>query len=660
MKRIRVLHIGIIAMSLIAIVSSCGTPSKNTPSNLTLKTADSTAVFQLIDSANHFRIQGELEKAHTLADSANAISQNFNWQHGEASALNSLAYVNIYESNLKDALNNAVHALEISEATGDEKNKSFASLMVGFVHLSLEEFDEVLPYYHKSLAIRLESGTNYEIGFTYSYLGNYYQSINLLDSSMVYHELSLLYRLKTDDIRSIADSYLLIGGIYLKQNDLEHALRYMKKAESHYLSINDEKRIAETYRNIAEVYLLQENDLQAEHYLLGAFKKAEATKSIDNLIETNKNLADLKKKQGDYKQAFSYLEGHLFAKDSLFNHSKYREITKQILKHDHEKEKRFKEIEFAQEQERQSIIVISVSVLSAVLLGFLLFIINRLKLARKQKSIIEQQKLDVDKAFDSLEEKSQEILDSINYAKRIQTAILPSEKELKLHLKDHFVLYKPKDIVAGDFYWLEIPLGKDISGANKTILFAAADCTGHGVPGAMVSVICNNGLNASVRVNGLTDPGQILDKTREIVIREFEKSEEAVMDGMDIALCSLNGMKLQYAGANNSLWIVRNGELLETKADKQPIGKYAISTPFTTHHIELEKGDSIYIFTDGYYDQFGGEKGKKFKPANLRKLLVSIQDLAMPDQQLKLDQEFEAWRGDMEQIDDVCIIGVRV
>jgi len=660
MKKTGVLHIGIIAMIFVVLVSSCSAPSKKALSDLKLKTADSTAVFQLIDSANHFRIQGQLESAHKLADSANAISKRFKWEHGIASSLNTLAYVNLYESNLKDAMNNAVQALEISESTGDTKNQSFASLMVGFVHLSLEEFDEVLPYYQKSLAIRLASGTNYEIGFTYSYIGNYFQSIDQLDSSMFYHELSLVNRLKTNDTRSIADSYLLIGGIYLKQNDLDHALRHMKTAESHYVSINDEKRIAETYRNIAEVHLLKEDDLQAEHYLLEAFKRAEATKSIDNLIETNRDLATLKKKQGDFEQAFSYLEGHLFAKDSLFNHSKYRDITKQILKHDHEKEKRFKEIEVAQEQEQQRIIVISISVLSVVLLGFLLFIVNRLKLTRKQKSIIESQKQEVDRAFGSLEEKSQEILDSINYAKRIQSAILPSDKELNKHLKDHFVLYKPKDIVAGDFYWLEIPVGEDKGEANKTILFAAADCTGHGVPGAMVSVICNNGLNASVRVNGLTDPGQILDKTREIVINEFKKSEEDVMDGMDIALCSINGLKLQYAGANNSLWIVRDGELLEIKADKQPIGKYAISDPFTTHKIDLQKGDSLYIFTDGYYDQFGGDKGKKFKPANLRKLLVSIQDLSMQDQQLKLDQEFEAWRGDMEQIDDVCIIGVRV
>jgi serine phosphatase RsbU (regulator of sigma subunit) len=251
-----------------------------------------------------------------------------------------------------------------------------------------------------------------------------------------------------------------------------------------------------------------------------------------------------------------------------------------------------------------------------------------------------------------LEEKNQEIMDSIVYAKRIQSAILPAAKLVKESLKESFILYKPKDVVAGDFYWLQHKGGK--------VLFAAADCTGHGVPGAMVSVVCNNGLNRSVREHGLTIPGDILDKTREIVVQEFEKSEEDVMDGMDIALCSIEGMKLQYAGAHNPLWIIRKGELIETKANKQPIGQFENPGPYTTHSFDLEKGDAIYIFSDGYVDQFGGEKGKKFKSKAFRELLLSIQDKAMEDQKTTIDEAFETWRGSLNQIDDVCVIGVRI
>ena len=270
----------------------------------------------------------------------------------------------------------------------------------------------------------------------------------------------------------------------------------------------------------------------------------------------------------------------------------------------------------------------------------------------RSNKLIKVQRKQSDEQRKVIEESHKEITDSINYAKRIQSAILPPTKLVKEYLQESFILYKPKDIIAGDFYWMEHKDGK--------ILFAAADCTGHGVPGAMVSVVCNNGLNRSVREYGLSTPGKILDKTREIVIQEFEKSEDEVKDGMDIALCSIDGNKLQYAGAHNPLWIIRNGEVIETKANKQPIGKFDKQSPYTTHTFDLVKGDSIYLFSDGYVDQFGGEKGKKFKSKPFKALLLSIQDKSMEEQKGILNKAFEDWRGTIEQIDDVCIIGVRI
>jgi len=191
-----------------------------------------------------------------------------------------------------------------------------------------------------------------------------------------------------------------------------------------------------------------------------------------------------------------------------------------------------------------------------------------------------------------------------------------------------------------------------------------ADCTGHGVPGAMVSVVCHNALNRSVKEFGLERPDEILGKTRDLVIEQFAKSEEDVKDGMDIALCVLNkaNNSISFAGANNPLWIIRKGtsEINEVKGDKQPIGKYANNHPFTNHQIVLDEGDIIYFFTDGFADQFGGPKGGGFKYRTFKDLLIEGKGLSMKRQKDEINSRFESWRGEVEQLDDVCVIGVKM
>ncbi len=194
------------------------------------------------------------------------------------------------------------------------------------------------------------------------------------------------------------------------------------------------------------------------------------------------------------------------------------------------------------------------------------------------------------------------------------------------------------------------------------LLFAAADCTGHGVPGAMVSVVCSNALNRTVNEFGITNPGDILDKVSELVVETFEKSESEVNDGMDISLCYLDKSKneLKWSGANNPLWIIRNKALIEYKPNKQPIGKVDIPLPFITQTIQLQKNDTIYIFTDGYADQFGGEKGKKFKLSSLQELFLSKCHLSMNDQHNAIEETLKSWQGDIDQVDDILIIGIKI
>ena len=253
-----------------------------------------------------------------------------------------------------------------------------------------------------------------------------------------------------------------------------------------------------------------------------------------------------------------------------------------------------------------------------------------------------------------IREKNKEITDSIEYAKHIQNGILPSVNIINACLPNSFIYYTPKDIVAGDFYWLEQK--------NGYVIFAACDCTGHGVPGAMVSVVCSNALNRAVKEFNLIQPGDILTKVRELVVETFEKSENEVKDGMDISLCAWNKTthEVLWAGANNPLWYIQNKQLKVISADKQPIGKTDNSKPFTTHKLQLNPGDFIFVFTDGYADQFGGDKGKKFKYKPLQELLVTNSDKKLEDQKNMLSKSFDEWKGKLEQIDDVLIMGIRV
>ncbi|HXC04431.1 MAG TPA: SpoIIE family protein phosphatase [Bacteroidia bacterium] len=254
-----------------------------------------------------------------------------------------------------------------------------------------------------------------------------------------------------------------------------------------------------------------------------------------------------------------------------------------------------------------------------------------------------------------IEERNKDILDSIHYARRIQQAILPRDEQIKTMFSDSFILYKPKDIVSGDFYWAS-------NKGNRTII-AAVDSTGHGVPGALMSMIGNTLLNEIVNEKNITAPAEVLFQLREAIIKSLKQtgSEGENKDGMDIALCMIENKTVHFAGANNPLWIISNGVLSEIKGDKQPIGIYhGVPSPFTNHAVELKSGDCLYLFTDGYSDQFGGSDGKKFKQKKLQAELLLHHHLDMTEQKDKLNTGIENWRNNLEQVDDMLIIGIRV
>ncbi len=567
----------------------------------------------------------------------------------EANAYNHMGVILKERGEILKALKYYHESLKLEEKHGNLMGLGTSLNNIGVLYHNMGENDKAITYYRRSLNIAKQLELP-NLADRYWNIATWFAENN--DSSTYYLRLAGDEYYKLGGDYGLGSYHYVLGTIQSRSKLYQISSDHFKQAIYHYKKLNHLTYVIRAHTLIAQNAIETENFLMAEKHADLAMDLSNDLENVLGIMQASDVLYKVYLKRGDYKKALSSYKLFVTMSDSVKNMELVAAAIRQNISYEYEKEKVIRETEYSKvlelnkEKEKRQNLIITASVIGLLLvLVFAFFIQSKLKVTRKQKDIIEIQK--------------QEMTDSIQYAKRIQSAILPQQAIWSNGIPNSFVLYKPKDVVAGDFYWMEsvAPTGKNKS---TKVLFAAADCTGHGVPGAMVSVVCNNALNRSVREHGLIDPGQILDKTREIVVQEFEKSEEDVKDGMDIALCSLEGNKLQYAGAHNPLWVIRNGEIIETKANKQPIGQFDNPEPYTTHSFDLEPGDSIYIFSDGYVDQFGGEKGKKFKAKAFRELLLSIQGKSMEEQKTIIDDTFETWRGSLEQIDDVCVIGVKV
>lgn len=553
--------------------------------------------------------------------------------------------------------------IEIIEANPELHAAPIYNVM-GLLYQSREEFKTSLEYFKKAAVAyegtKLQRGDSIRWSTSLNNLGNAYYFVKDYQRAREYHQKAYQLRLGLGNKSAIADCLNDIGLDYLADGDTLAGIAKFEESYQLKKEIGDLEGMGISKANIGVMQRKLGDHAAAVDAFREVIEISHQTGSIRMLKDIYRMMAASFEELGMIDSALLAINNHMLYKDSLVGierqkaildmETKYATSKKELENEFLRKENDQKDKTIQAEQTSKQLLWTAIGLIGAVVVLLVIFSISKVRSNRQ----ITSQKEEVEKQKDIVQEKNNEILDSISYAKRIQSAILPTDKLVKDHLKDSFILYKPKDIVAGDFYWLEPQ--------NNRVLFAACDCTGHGVPGAMVSVVCNNGLNRAVREYGLTNPAEILEKTRDIIVQEFEQSDEDVRDGMDVALCSLEGNMLKYAGANNPLWVIKNNGtgVEEIKADKQPIGKFEASKPYTMHTLELSPGDTIYVFSDGFADQFGGERGKKFKAANFKKLLYSIRKLSMREQLAAIETAFEDWRGELEQLDDVCVIGVRI
>lgn len=513
-------------------------------------------------------------------------------------------------------------------------------------------------------AIGLARGKNGRpLSSLYGALGAMFQNMQQYDSALVYNTKQIRLLDKNGSPDDLAIAYGNLGIIYNAMKNYDLAKMHYQNALEIFKKLNSYRLVTISYVNLGELSLKTKEPAKAHKYFDEAIKQTANSGELDILVACHQGKYEAYVAQNNYKMALDEYGKVKDLRDSIKQESNLTKILR--LENEYEVGKKQKEnellkaqnevketlIKVAKENEKKTKIFLYSALAVIVIIMVLAFLLYKgLKENREKNKIISEQK-------HLVEEKNKDITDSINYAKKIQEAILPP-KELKYEIfHNAFVMFKPRDIVSGDFYWFTEKNGRRI--------ISAVDCTGHGVPGAFMSMIGNTFLTDIIEGKGITQPANILSELRHLVIKALKQTNDFTenKDGMDMAILSFDDKNniVEFAGANNPMWMIRDGACIEYKADKRPIGYYrGEGLPFTNHKIQYKKGDTFYIFTDGYADQFGGPKGKKLKYKQLMDILLSIQNEPMLKQEEILDKRFEEWKGSLDQIDDVLVIGVRV
>jgi len=589
-------------------------------------------------SYNNLGAQYLLEENYQEAERCLLKSLKAKEELGEAQSLSytlqSLSELYLTQKKYKEAKETINKSFELSKKTGDKKAQILSMIELGKIALSMGD--------------SITADHQFQSGYDLS-----------LEANNLYYQSESAKKLSTT--RKLLGNPISALHYYAIYSNIHDSLFRIDK----FNAVNEMQTKYETEKKEQEILILNKE---------GLLKNAELMRSNEERLRKTKEL--------EFAHQEKQMSEILLQKTQSENVAKEKE--NQVLKMNEqlksaELAKSQAEKKEANELSKRRTLQLYGAMIASILVIMLLVLIYRGYIEKKKANLnliqknelIQQQKMEVEHQKELVDEKNKEITDSITYAKRLQDAILPPIELIQNYFPQSFVLYKPKDIVAGDFYWMEV---LTLPNGDEIIFVAAADCTGHGVPGAMVSVVCSNALNRSVKEFKLQSPGLILDKTRELVLETFEKSDKDVKDGMDISMVAIQKKSettslVKWAGANNPLWYIKNKEILEIKANKQPIGKSDNPLPFHTHELTLEKGDSLYMFTDGYADQFGGPKGKKFKYKQLNEYLVSISEESFNEQKNKLNLVFENWKKwsslekettGLEQVDDVLIIGIQL
>ncbi len=602
------------------------------------------------------------------------ISQEIKDNQAIAATFNDLGNIVLDQGNTDKALQYYLKALQIYEDAEDKTGIASSYMNIGNISYTQEDYKKAIENYFKSLKLSEESNFKSGIAGAYGNIGNVYSSLNDYKRAIEYNLKALKITEELGDQEGLIYSYNNIGDIFSRQQNFEKALEYFFKCETLSNKIGNKLGVMASHLNIGEVYIKQNHFEQAKEQLFSSLSLAQNLGYTEVIKENYSLLSELHQKKGDFKKAFEYHVLFSNIKDTLLNEESNKQITEMVAKYESEKKEKnivlltkdkelltkdmaLQEAELGK-QKIFNYIFIGILLL-AILLALILY--NRYSINQKLNTALISKNEELSQKNILIENQKEKIIDNITYAKRIQQSILIDEKEIQSYLPNSFIFYLPKDIVSGDFYWCS-KIGDDI-------VLAAIDCTGHGVSGAFMSMIGNTLLNQIVNEKHIITPSEILHLLNIGIFEGMNQGkEEGVIarDGMDMVICTINykSNQLQFAGAQNALYLIDNNELKIIKGDMYSIGggetnANPYNQTYTNHVIPINK-KHIYLFTDGYMDQFGGPNRKKIGTQQFKELIINNQHLSMQKQKEQFISFYTNWKGKETQIDDVLLIGVQL
>lgn len=616
---------------------------------------DSIKVQKLLRAANKYE-GSNTDSEKVYVDTARYLALKANYLVGRIRTNNFLSSINEEEGKYAVALNFALTALKMAEKAGLKEQEAKSANNVAIVYYDLKDYDTALNYYS------LEYKTDSEIHDTASVItvlnnmGAVYTDEKNYAKGMKFYQLGLSFANLKRDSNSLSAFYSNIGGIFTRQENYKEALDYEKRAFEIAKARRNYTILGSISNIIGSIYDKEKDYDNALKYSYKADSIATLQKDENLMLKAYTNLIGIYRRRNQNDSAFHYLWYY----DSLHQLIYSNESTKQIADMQTKYNTKKKEetiLLLSAEHKHQQTVIYFILAFTALLLSFIWFIYR----SYRKKSMINRE-LDIKNrnlsdANTIIAEKNKDITDSIRYALLIQNARLPVKTEILKHLPNSFILYKPKDIISGDFYFFQQN--------DKVLYLAAADCTGHGVPGAMMSMIGSEKLEYAI--TKFRDPSKILcllNSEVRYALKQTDSSQSS-HDGMDIALCRIDAERrtVSYAGANRPLWIVTAADkntIKEIKPNKLSIGGYTQSEQlFTEHELSLSAGDSLYIFSDGFADTFNGKTGKKLTVKRFRELILKIQNIPFGKQENYLNDFIEDWKAGTDQTDDILIVGVQ-